>query len=70
MGSKRRKAYVDSISHYGFGFSQISKQTKETQRNKCSQTNRLENPEELEPKHNHEQVLFLTVLLFFALLSG
>jgi hypothetical protein len=31
-----------------------------------SQTSRLENPEELQQRHNHEKFTFLTVLLLFA----
>jgi hypothetical protein len=31
-----------------------------------SQTSRLENPKELQLHHNHEKILFLTVLLLFA----
>jgi hypothetical protein len=44
-------------------------QTKRTEREKintCSQTSRLENPEELQLHHNHEKFLFLTVRLLFA----
>jgi hypothetical protein len=32
----------------------------------CSQTSRLENPEEFQQHHNHEKILFLAVLLLFA----
>jgi hypothetical protein len=39
---------------------------KKSEEQKHSQTSRLENPEELQPKHNHEKFLFLTVLLLFA----
>jgi hypothetical protein len=35
-------------------------------KNTCSQTSRLENPEELQLHKNHEKFLFLTVLLLFA----
>jgi hypothetical protein len=39
---------------------------KREKENTYSQTGRLENPEELQLHHNHEQILFLTVLLLFA----
>jgi hypothetical protein len=40
---------------------------KEREKKKTySQTSRLDNPEELQLHHNHEKILFLTVLLFFA----
>jgi hypothetical protein len=35
-------------------------------KNTYIQTSRLENPEELQLFHNHENFLFLTVLLLFA----
>jgi hypothetical protein len=35
-------------------------------KNTYSQTSRIENPEELQLHHNHEKILFLTVLLLFA----
>jgi hypothetical protein len=45
-------------------------QTKRTRRKKRKttfcQTSRLENPEGLQLHHNHEKILFLTVLLLFA----
>jgi hypothetical protein len=46
----------------------MSKQNekKEREKNKFSQTSRLETPEELQLHHNHEKILFLTVLLPFA----
>jgi hypothetical protein len=46
----------------------MSKQNeqKEGEKNTYSQTSRLENPEELQLHHNHEKILFLTVLLLFA----
>jgi hypothetical protein len=37
-----------------------------SENNTFSQTSRLENPEELQLQHNHEKLLFLTVLLPFA----
>jgi hypothetical protein len=40
---------------------------KREEKNTYSQTSRLENQEELQPHHNHEKFLFLTVLLLFAL---
>jgi hypothetical protein len=43
-----------------------TKLTKRERKNKYSQTSRLENPEELQLHHNHEKLLFLTVLLLFA----
>jgi hypothetical protein len=47
---------------------QMSKQheQKERKKNTYSQISRLENPEELQLHHNHETVLFLTVLSLFA----
>jgi hypothetical protein len=36
------------------------------EKNTHSQTSRLENPEGLQLHHNHEKILFLTVLLLFA----
>jgi hypothetical protein len=46
----------------------MSKQNEQKDREKYtySQTSRLENPEELQLHHNHEKILFLTVLLLFA----
>jgi hypothetical protein len=46
----------------------MSKQNEQEERekNKYSQTSRLENPEELQLHHNREKFLFLTVLLLFA----
>jgi hypothetical protein len=45
----------------------MSKQNEQEEKeNTHSQTSRLENPEELQLHHNHEKILFLTVLLFFA----
>jgi hypothetical protein len=46
---------------------QMSKQNeqKERKKNTCSQTSRLETPEELQLHHNHEKFLFLTVMLLF-----
>jgi hypothetical protein len=47
--------------------SNLSKQNEQKERkNTCSQTSRLENPEELQLHHNHEEILFFTVLLLFA----
>jgi hypothetical protein len=39
---------------------------KERKKNTYNQTNRLETPEELQLHHNHEKIMFLTVLLLFA----
>jgi hypothetical protein len=45
----------------------MSKQNEQKERNKYMQsTSRLENPKELQLHHNHEELLFLTVLLLFA----
>jgi hypothetical protein len=45
----------------------MSKQMNRTkEKNTCSQTSRLETPEELQQQHNHEKFLFLTVLSLFA----
>jgi hypothetical protein len=43
-----------------------TKGTKREKKNTNSQTSRLENPEELQLHHNHENFLFLAVLLLFA----
>jgi hypothetical protein len=40
--------------------------SREREKNTYSQTSRLENPEELQLHQNHENFLFLTVLLLFA----
>jgi hypothetical protein len=46
---------------------QMSKQNEQKEREKTyNQTSRLENPEELQLHHNHEKILFLTVLSLFA----
>jgi hypothetical protein len=52
----------------GLHYLQMSKQNeqKEREKNACSRTSRLETPEELQLHHNHEKLLFLTVLLLFA----
>jgi hypothetical protein len=42
----------------------MSKKKRKREKKSYRQTNRLENPEELH--HNHEQFLFLKVLLLFA----
>jgi hypothetical protein len=39
---------------------------RKREKNEYSQTSRLETPEELQLHHNHEKILFLTVLLLFA----
>jgi hypothetical protein len=39
---------------------------KRERKNTHSQTSQLETPEELQLHHNHEEFLFLTVLLLFA----
>jgi hypothetical protein len=39
---------------------------KMKEKNEYSQISRLENPEELQLHHNHERLMFLTVLLLFA----
>jgi hypothetical protein len=46
----------------------MSKQNeqKEREKNTYSQTSRFETPEELQLHHNHEKLLFLSVLLLFA----
>jgi hypothetical protein len=47
----------------------MSKQNEQKERereNTHSQISRLEIPEELQLHHNHEKLLFLTVLLLFA----
>jgi hypothetical protein len=45
----------------------MSKQNEQKERKYTySQTSRLENPEGLQLHHNHEKILFLTVLLLFA----
>jgi hypothetical protein len=46
----------------------MSKQNeqREKEKNAYSQTSRLETPEELQLHHNHENLLFLTVLSLFA----
>jgi hypothetical protein len=46
----------------------MSKQNeqREREKNAYSQTSRLENPEDLQLRHNHKKFLFLTVLLVFA----
>jgi hypothetical protein len=47
----------------------MSKQNEQKERKKyiqSDQPSRLENPEELQLHHNHEKILFLTVLLLFA----
>jgi hypothetical protein len=41
------------------------KVNRKREKNTYSQTSRLENLEELQLNHNHENVLFLTVLLLF-----
>jgi hypothetical protein len=38
---------------------------REREKKKYSETSRLENPEELQLRQNHEKFLFLTVLLLF-----
>jgi hypothetical protein len=38
---------------------------KKREKNTYSQTSRLENPEELQLHHNHEELLFLILLLLF-----
>jgi hypothetical protein len=44
----------------------MSEQKEQKEReNTYSQTSRLENPEGLQLHHNHEKILFLTVLLLF-----
>jgi hypothetical protein len=51
----------------GLNYLQMSKQNEHKEReNTYSQTSRLGTPEELQLHHNHEKVLFLTVLLLFA----
>jgi hypothetical protein len=42
------------------------KKREREKKNTYSQTSRLENTEELQLNHNHEKILFLTVLLLFA----
>jgi hypothetical protein len=39
---------------------------KKREKNTRSQTSQIENLEELQLHHNHEEILFLTVLLLFA----
>jgi hypothetical protein len=52
----------------GLHYLQMSKQNeqKEREKNAYSQTSRLETPEELQLHHNHEKIMFLTVLSLFA----
>jgi hypothetical protein len=45
-------------------------ETSNEEVNECSQTSRLEITEELQLHHNHEKILFLTVLLLFAQYKG
>jgi hypothetical protein len=76
MEPKRRKTYVDLISPNVSWFYRLretnvgaalspDEQTKREE-NTYSQTSRLETPEGLQLHHNHEKVLFLTVLSLFA----
>jgi hypothetical protein len=44
----------------------LSQMNKKRQKNTYWQTSRLEIPEELQLHHNHEKILFLTLLLLFA----
>jgi hypothetical protein len=43
-----------------------TKRTERERKNTYIQTSRLENPEELQLRHNHEKILLLTLLLLFA----
>jgi hypothetical protein len=43
-----------------------TKRTERERKNTYSQTSRLETSEELQLHHNHEKILFLTVLLLVA----
>jgi hypothetical protein len=47
-----------------------TKGTERKRKNKYSQTSRLEDPEKIQLHHNHENFLFLTVLLLFAQCTG
>jgi hypothetical protein len=52
---------------FGLHYLQMSKENEQKrEKNTYSQTGRLETPEELQLHHNHEELLFLTVLSLFA----
>jgi hypothetical protein len=59
------KAYLNLTCQNVRGFSQRTNDQKE-KKYIYSHTSRLENPEELQLNHNHEKLLFSTVLLLFA----